>query len=179
VAARSRSSTLVDEPTKTSNARIAYGLTTACLVALMAAVVVDGVTPAAIFGVDAAVVRDRGDGIELEVTYGEVSRPALATPFAIDVTRPGGFDGPVRLAVDQSYLQLWDENGLFPAPAAETVMGPWLVWEFDPPIGERLRVTFDARIEPAAQSGRDGAVAVLDADDQVIVDVRLTTRVWP
>ena len=31
-------------------------------------------------------------------------------------TRPGGFDGPVRIAVDQEYLRMWDENGLVPAP---------------------------------------------------------------
>ena len=94
-----------------------------------------------------------------------MSRPALATPFDIEVHQDGGFDGPVRIAVDQEYLRMWDENGLVPAPSAETVMGPWVVWEFDPPIGDTLLVTYDARIEPAAQEGRSGAVAVLDDDD--------------
>ena len=74
---------------------------------------------------------------------------------------------------------MWDENGLVPAPSAETVMGPWVVWEFDPPIGDTLLVSYDARIEPAAQEGRSGAVAVLDEDDAVIVQVDFTTRVWP
>ena len=31
-------------------------------------------------------------------------------------TSTGGFDGPVRIAVDQEYLRMWDENGLVPAP---------------------------------------------------------------
>ena len=108
-----------------------------------------------------------------------MSRPALATPFDIEVHRAGGFDGPVRIAVDQEYLRMWDENGLVPAPSAETVMGPWVVWEFDPPIGDTLFVSYDARIEPAAQEGRSGAVAVLDDDDAPIVQVDFTTRVWP
>ena len=108
-----------------------------------------------------------------------MSRPALATPFDIEVHQPGGFDGPVRIAVDQEYLRMWDENGLVPAPSAETVMGPWVVWEFDPPIGDTLLVSYDARIEPAAQQGRSGAVAVLDDDDAVVVQVDFTTRVWP
>ena len=93
--------------------------------------------------------------------------------------KPGGFDGPVRIAVDHEYLRMWDENGLTPAPAAETVMGPWVVWEFDPPIGDALLVTYDARIEPAAQDGRSGAVAVLDGDDSIIAEVSFTTRVLP
>ena len=52
-----------------------------------------------------------------------MSRPALATPFDIRVDADGGFDEPVRIAVDQAYLRLWDENGLVPAPRRETVHG--------------------------------------------------------
>ena len=40
-------------------------------------------------------------------------------------------------------------------------------------------MTYDARIEPAAQSGRDGTVAVLDEDDGVLVQLDFTTRVLP
>jgi hypothetical protein len=46
-------------------------------------------------------------------------------------------------------------------------------------VGDTLLASYDARIEPAAQEGRGGAVAVLDADDAVIVQVDFTTRVWP
>jgi hypothetical protein len=58
-------------------------------------------------------------------------------------------------------------------------MGHWIVWEFDPPVGDTLLVTYDARIEPAAQSGRSGEVAVLAADDAVLTEVSFTTRVMP
>ena len=94
------------------------------------------------------------------------------------MTRPGGFDGPVTIVVDRAYLAMWDENGLVPAPAAETTNGPWVEWEFDPPTGDTLVVTYDARIEPGAQSGRDGAVAVVE-DGGVVVSVTFHTKVRP
>ena len=176
---RSPTSTLPVGPSTLTKRRTAYTVTTVLVTLLMAAAVLDAVGATAILGVHSTVTRSRAQGTLLEVTYADASRPALATPFDIAVTRQGGFDGPVRIAVDQEYLRMWDENGLTPAPSAETVMGPWVVWEFDPPIGDSLLVTYDGRIEPAAQSGRSGAVAILDADDDPIVEVSFTTRVLP
>jgi hypothetical protein len=179
VAEPSATSTVPDGPSTVSKRRVGYTATTVFLAALLLTALVDSITPAAIFGVDTATVRARSDGLELMVRYGEASRPALATPFDIEVRQAGGFDGPVRVAVDQEYLRMWDENGLVPAPSAETVVGPWVVWEFDPPGGDTLLISYDARIEPAAQSGRSGAVAVLDPDDAVVAEVSFTTRVLP
>lgn len=174
------STTLPEGPTTLTKRRIGYAVTTAFLTAVMLVAAVDALGSTAILGVDSRTISAEGDdGLALSVTYGEASRPALATPFDIEVTKPGGFDGPVRIAVDQEYLRMWDENGLVPAPSAETVMGPWVVWEFDPPVGDTLLVTYDARIEPAAQEGRSGAVAVLDDEDQTLARVDFTTRVWP
>lgn len=179
MAERSSTSTIPDGGTNLSSRRTGYALTTALLSILMAVVAVDAIGSTAILGVDSATVEASGGGVDLAVTYGEVSRPALATPFDIEVRKEEGFDGPVRIAVDQEYLRLWDANAVVPAPAAETVMGPWVVWEVDPPVGDVLLVTYDARIEPAAQSGRSGAVAVLDEQDQILVEVSFTTRVLP
>ncbi len=179
MADRTATSTLPTGEAHLGKRRVGYTITTLCLAAVMALAAVDVLPSVAILGVDAQTTRASAGGIDLAVTYGEVSRPALATPFDIEVRQEGGFDGPVRVAVDQEYLRMWDENGLVPAPSAETVMGPWVVWEFDEPVGDRLLVSYDARIEPAAQEGRSGAVAVLDSDDAVIVRVDFTTRVWP
>lgn len=159
--------------------RLGYAVTTTLVTALMAVALVDGVTGAAILGVDSRTVRTSGPGFELAVTYGEVTRPALATPFDIEIEQPGGFEDVVRIAVDHEYLRMWDENGLSPAPSEESVLGEWVVWEYDPPAGTVLRITFDARIEPAAQEGRSGAVAVLDADDSELARLEFTTRVLP
>jgi hypothetical protein len=130
------------------------------------------------YGVDTATVSADGGGYILEVSYPSVSRPALASPFEIVVTRAGGFDGPVMLAISGDYLKMWDENGLVPAPAGETTDGEWVRWEFDPPEGDELTVFYDARIEPAVQSGRAGRVAVID-DDQPVVEVEFRTEVRP
>jgi hypothetical protein len=176
---RSPSSTLPEDPTAPSKRRVGYAITTALLTLLMGLVVVDATGGPDVFGVDTATVRDEAGELALEVRYATVSRPAIATPFDIRISQPGGFDLPVRVAVDASYLRMWDENGLVPAPASETAMGPWLVWEFDPPIGDTLTISYDARIEPAAQSGREGAVAVLGSDDAPIAEVSFHTRVWP
>jgi hypothetical protein len=179
MAGLSASSTLPSGSPALAKRRTGYALTTGFLSVLMLLALIDSFGSAAIFGVDSTTETVSAGDLDLTVTYGVVSRPALATPFDIEVHRPGGFDGPVRIAVDQEYLRMWDENGLVPAPSAETVMGPWLVWEFEPPVGDTLLVSYDARIEPAAQDGRSGAVAVLDEDDVPILAIDFTTRVWP
>jgi hypothetical protein len=155
-----------------------YGATTLTLSAIMALGVIDALDWWSAYGVDDATARASRGGYDLAVRYPTVSRPALASPFEIVVTRPGGFDGPVTIAIDQSYLEMWDENGLLPAPAAETSRGDMVEWEFDPPAGETLTVWYDARIEPAAQTGRSGSVAVI-VEDETVVAADFATRLRP
>ena len=155
-----------------------YALTSGVLLTLMVLAVLDGFGVVDAYGVDTKSTSATGGGYELTVRYGELSRPGLATPFDIAVRRAGGFDGPVTIGVDQDYLRLFDENGLVPAPSAETTSGRFVLWEFDPPDGDLLRVQFDARIEPAAQGGDDGAVAVLE-NGAPVVDVTFRTTLRP
>jgi len=136
-----------------------------------------GLSFAGTYGVQSRTVRAEEGPLALTVRYGSVSRPALATPFDIEVRRTR-FDGPVTVAITGEYLRMWDENGLLPAPASETTEGPWLVWEFDPPEGDALRVTYDARIEPAAQKGERGRVEVRE-QGVAVVDVAFETTVLP
>jgi len=155
-----------------------HAATTFVLTAIMALGVADAFGVVDVYGVESRRVSASGGGYDLEVQYGAISRPALATPFAITLTREGGFDGPITLAVDRDYLKLWDENGLVPAPSAESTRGGWVEWEFDPPDSDTLSVYYDARIEPAAQSGASGSVAVLDGG-VAVVQVDFETRVLP
>lgn len=149
-----------------------YGVFTVALTLLLA------LSFLGVYGVRDTTVRASGGGYDLEVRYAEASRPALATPFAITVTKPGGFDGPVTVAITAEYLAMWDENGLSPAPSSETTDGDWLVWEFDPPVGDTLSIGYDARIEPAAQNGERGQVQVRE-DDEPVVTVSFETEVLP
>jgi hypothetical protein len=159
--------------------RASYRLTFAALAVIVGAAVVDGFGVVDVYGVDTANARDSGGGFDLDVRYGTVTRPALATPFEITVTREGGFDEPVHLAISADYLSMWDLNGIIPSPASEVAQGEWVVWEMDPPpVGDVLHVMYEARIEPALQSGRDGTVAIL-VDDAPVASVTLETKVRP
>lgn len=160
--------------------RLGYGLTTVVLTAVMVVAVLDGVGAIDAVGVDDAEVVASADGTTLAVRYPTVSRPALASPLVITVTREGGFDDrPVEVTVSSAYLALWDENGVIPAPAEETADAEVVRWSFDAPDGEVLRVTYDGRIEPGAQSGGAGRVAVLDEAGEPVVAVRFDTRIGP
>jgi hypothetical protein len=121
----------------------------------------------------------RGGGYELTVKYPRVARPGLAVTWGVAVRKDGGFAGPITLAVAPEFLAIFDENGIDPDPAAATQSPDQLVWEFDPPDGELFSMEFDARIEPAVQSGQDGWVAVLDENGNVVVRVEFHTVVLP
>jgi hypothetical protein len=133
-----------------------------------------------LLGVHTREVSAEGDGYELTVKYADRSRPGLASPWSVEVRRDGGFDGPITLATTAAYFDTFDENGLDPEPTASTVSGAFLLWEFDPPEGDVLTVSFDARIEPSVQSlWPPEAITRLIVEDRRVVEVRYRTRVLP
>ena len=131
-------------------------------------------------GVRSAEARATAGGYELTVEYPRVTRPGHAVPFSIEVRRPGGFgDQPVALRITTAYFALFDENGVQPAPSTETATGEDLLWEFDPPPGDVLRVYVDTRTGPNRQRGARGEFAVLDAEGEPVVRVAVRTTVMP
>lgn len=154
--------------------RIVLGLV--CL--LLGLTVLDGLDVLDVVGPDEDRVTASGGGYVLEVEHPSVSRPALASVFRITVRRDGGFDEPLQIAVSRSYLEAMDLNGILPAPSGETAVGEWILWEFDPPPGEELTITYESRFEPGVQASRDGVVAVFE-DDAPVVEVEFTTAVRP
>jgi len=133
---------------------------------------------AGLLGVDSATKTAGGGGYELTVTYGRVSRPGLATPWSLEVRHPGGFDGPITISTNTKYLDLFDENGFDPQPSKSTATPDTVIWEFDPPDGDTLGVSLDARIEPGAQWGRTGETSVL-VEGQPVVTAKYKTWVLP
>jgi hypothetical protein len=166
-------------PALVARRRWLYRVTAVALGAIVAGALVDAAGILPLYGVDSRTVAARANGFELEVRYAVVSRPAVATPFDIEVRRPGGFQGPIVVAVSSDYLSMWDENGLDPAPARETASPGELRWEFEPPPSDALAISFDARIEPAAQQGKRGTVAVLDPSGAPLVSVSFRTHLRP
>jgi len=129
-------------------------------------------------GVLSRTTTAQGGGYELTVTYGQVSRGGLATPWSFEVHRPGGFDGPITVSTTSAYLDLFDENGFDPQPNSSTATPDTVIWEFEPPDGDTLAVSLDARIEPAAQWGRTGETSVL-VDGKPVVTARYKTWIMP
>ncbi len=129
-------------------------------------------------GVRSGTTTGRGGGYELTVTYGRVTRAGLATPWSLEIRHPGGFDGPVMVATNTKYLDMFDENGFDPEPSRTTANADTVFWEFEPPEGDTLRVSLDARLEPGVQWGRTGETSVL-ADGAPVVTTRYKTWVLP
>lgn len=145
--------------------------------AALAIVVLAGA--AGLFGVRTATAEARGGGYRLRVDYPATARPGLAISWEVKVTHDGGFQGPILIATSSQYLSLFDENGLDPDPAAATADGDEIRWEFDPPPGDTLVVSFDARVEPGTQWGERGKTRLLDARGVTIVEVSYRTVVMP
>jgi len=148
------------------------------LAAIMLIAVLDGADVVDLLGPDERHRTTSGGGFDLDVEYPSITRPALASVFRITVEREGGFDEPVQVAVSRTYLEAWDLNGILPAPAAETAEGRWIIWEFDPPPGDVLTVTYEARIEPGEQDDVPGHVAVM-VEEEPVATVDFVTRVRP
>lgn len=129
-------------------------------------------------GVRTATVTAAGAGYDLTVTYAKVARPGLAAPWSLEVRRPGGFDGPITISTSSSYLDLFDENGFDPQPTTSTATTDDVIWEFEPPPGDTLSVSLDARIEPGIQWARSGETSVVE-DGQPAVTARYKTWIAP
>lgn len=153
-------------------------LTSALLAAVMGSAVLDGIDVVDVWGVDTTTVTDVGpESTRLTVRYASVTRPALATPFEIVVTRPDGFDNEVELAVDLDYLELFDVNGIIPAPTTQRSDDGRVLWSFEPPDGDTLRVVYEARVEPGVQfEERRGVVSLMEGGSPALT-VRFGTRV--
>lgn len=143
------------------------------LVALLTAIVVAGA--AGLFGVRSSEATAAADGWTVSVTYASVARAGLDVPWQVVVRREGGFTRPVVVAVTADYFDIYEEQGLDPAPATETADGERLYWTFEPPPGDELTVDFDAYIQPASQLGASGEVAVLEGGAEVVT---VPFRTW-
>lgn len=131
-----------------------------------------------LYGVHAGHVgAEAPDGLRADLTFPDRARPALAVPYELRITKPGGFDGPIEVSTSTRYLQMFDENGRNPEPASSTTDGDSTIWTFDPPPGDTLVVWLDTRIEPGVQWRRK-ATTVVRADDSEVT-LRYTTWIFP
>ena len=148
----------------------------ACLTAFLVVGMLGG------YGVRHREVTAVGGGYELTVRFATVTRPGLASVWSAEVRRTDGaaLDGPVTIATDAAYFELFDENGLDPDPSSATTDGERLIWEVEPAEGATSVVLdFDARIEPAVQLTRKKGETSVLVDDEPVVAVTYHTNVLP
>lgn len=113
-----------------------------------------------VLGPTTRTVASSAGSMRVEVAYAAVTRAGLATPWAVEVRRPGGFDGPIRIATTGTYFDGLDFNELYPEPVEMTSKGELVVFEFAPPEGELFRVRLDARATPAWTLWRSAVTTV-------------------
>src|SRR5688500_548516 len=109
---------------------------------LLGLVVLAGLT--GFLGVRTATVTGEADGYQLTVTHAQVTRAGIAVPFHVRVTQPGGFDGPLTLAISEDLLERFDFQNFYPNPSAETGTDDYVYYEFDPPPGDVFELNLDA-----------------------------------
>jgi hypothetical protein len=144
---------------------------------LLVAVLVLGL--AGFLGVRSATRSASAAGWSLHLTYASVARAGLDVPWQATVRHPGGFDHTVTLALTGDYLDIYETQAFHPAPSAEWRDGRTLFLQFDaPPEAETMIVSYDAYIQPAAQQGRAGSLAVMQDGDPVAT-VTFHTRLLP
>ncbi len=143
---------------------------------LLAALVALGAT--GFLGVRTGTVTDSAGGYDLTLQYPEVARAGLDVRWQVTVRHPGGFGKTVDLVVTGDYFDIFETQGMWPQPSAETRSARYVHWTFDPPAGDTLVVDFDAYIQPASQVGRDGTVAVV-VDGRPVASVDFDTRLMP
>lgn len=133
---------------------------------------------AGVFDVNLTSVEAVGGGYEIQVRYAKTTRPGLATPWFLEVRHAGGFDGPITIATTSEYFEHFDENGLNPDPSSVTQTDDLMIWEFEPPDGETLRVSFDARWEPGWRRPATGTTMLL-VNGVSVVEVDYETKGLP
>jgi hypothetical protein len=108
------------------------------------------------------------DGYRLSLTYPRTARAGLDTSWQVRVQHPGGFDGPITLAVTGDYFDIYETQGFHPDVSKSTRDGNRLYLTFDPPPGNTFVVDFDAYIQPSSQRGRTASVSLMDGDVSLV-----------
>jgi hypothetical protein len=132
-----------------------------------------------VFGSRTGTVSASANGYGLRVRYPQVTRSSLPVKWELLLTHPGGFAGPVRVAVPIEYFNLFDFNNLYPLPDSNLNQGGLVIMTFPRPAGETLDVLLDARTQAGLRTGMATTTAVVDGDGRPLVQVGYSTRVMP
>lgn len=144
---------------------------------VLLAFVVAGATGA--LGVRTTTAHGSGGGLTVAVTHAAVGRSGLDVPWQVRVESAAGFDDELTLAVTADYFEIFESQGLDPEPTEETRDDEWLLLTFAAPDGDTFVLDFDAYLQPSAQVGRRGTVAVVQPDGTHVAATEFGTRIVP
>jgi hypothetical protein len=133
---------------------------------------------AGLLGSRTSSATSRSNGFVLTVTYPAISRPGLPVRWDLTLTKAGGFDGPIHVALPMAYFRMLDFNNLQPQPSATHNRGDLVVMDFDPPDGVVFEASLDARLQPGVLSGASAVISVM-IHGSPVVSVAYRTRVIP
>ena len=131
-----------------------------------------------LLGIRTKTVSGHGHGYSITLQYPANERSDQPVHWILAVRRAGGFSGPVDIGITQGYLDLLDLNDIEPSPSSTHTNGPFVVWSFDPPATDVLRVSIDANVQLNAHFGSGAEVAVLEGG-RPMTSVRYRTWVAP
>jgi hypothetical protein len=129
-------------------------------------------------GVRSWTARASGDGYDLTLTYPCVARAGLDVAWEVRLEHPGGFDGPITIAVSADYFDIFEFQGMHPEPSDETADEDFVYLTFQPPDGDVFTTSLDTYVQPSSQIGRD-AVAKAVIDGRTVAQVSFSTWLVP
>ncbi|MEJ7628270.1 MAG: hypothetical protein WKF54_01625 [Nocardioidaceae bacterium] len=123
------------------------------------------------------------DGYRLTLSYPGTARPGLDTFWELTVEHPGGFNGPITIAVTGTYFDLFETQGFYPTPSDSTRDDTYVYMEFTPPPhGDTFTMMYDAYIQPYVAPtnllAQDATVALVNHDKRVVT-VDFATWMFP
>lgn len=163
----STTSEIPDSPARTGRWAAHIGML------LLAAIVVAGLF--GVFGLRTDTVEASASGYRLEVEHASLTRAGQPSPLHIRLEHTGGFDGPVQLSLCDDYFDHLDFQSWYPTPSAETGTSGTLDYEFDPPSGEVLEVSLDARTAPGQFGGKETCEVTVLVEDVPLTSVTFST----
>lgn len=132
-----------------------------------------------IYGPTTTTITTVDGQVMLSLHYGSIVRSGQPVPMQISVKRTDGFQGPVTLVFDRTVFERFDFQNWYPNPSGETGEDKELVYKFDPPDGDTLRVVLDARVAPMQLGGRHQYWLYVDIDGRPTARIDYTTWVMP
>jgi hypothetical protein len=128
-----------------------------------------------VFGIRTRTVSNAAAGYRLTVTYPATERAQMPVRLSAVVGHDGGFTDPIDIGLTAEYMNLLDYNDIEPQPSKSVNAGDLIVWTFEPPVGDTLRVTLDAIIEANTRFGGPARLVVFSGGVPV---VSVSFRTW-